>query len=394
MTENKESRLVVATAENISKDIIDMKNIDEGLMDQKAQEYADKLTDFKSSSIDLEKHQNSVETIGRDVQLESSSRLKLLKQPLKKMADSGEEGGLVAKSLIDLKLEVEKLDPHKMDLEAGWFTRLVGHIPGVGTPMKRYFSKFESAQTVIDAIINSLQNGRDELKRDNITLSEDIKYLIASGKDLQKLVMLSQKLDSKLVYKAEREFAEQRDEKAFIEEKLIFSLRQRIMDFQQQLAVVQQGIISIEIIQRNNKELIRGVDRSLNVTVNALQVAATVAVALNNQKIVLDKITSINKTTDALIAGTAKRVKTQGVEIQKQASSAQLDLNSLKLAFEDISSALDDISQFRQKALPEMAKTIVDMDDLTIKLDSKISDMNKEKALESSVNITLEDDKK
>ena len=84
MTENKESRLVVATAENISKDIIDMKNIDEGLMDQKAQEYADKLTDFKSSSIDLEKHQNSVETIGRDVQLESSSRLKLLKQPLKK----------------------------------------------------------------------------------------------------------------------------------------------------------------------------------------------------------------------------------------------------------------------------------------------------------------------
>jgi uncharacterized protein YaaN involved in tellurite resistance len=391
MTENKESKLVVATAESISKDIIDMKNIDEGLMDLKAQEYADKLTDFKSSS--LEKHQNSVETIGRDIQLESSSRLKLLKQPLKKMADSGEEGGLVAKSLIDLKLEVEKLDPHKMDLEAGWFTRLVGHIPGVGTPMKRYFSKFESAQTVIDAIINSLQNGRDELKRDNITLSEDIKYLIASGKDLQKLVMLSQKLDSKLVYKAEREFAEQPEEKAFIEEKLIFSLRQRIMDFQQQLAVVQQGIISIEIIQRNNKELIRGVDRSLNVTVNALQVAATVAVALNNQKIVLDKITSINKTTDALIAGTAKRVKTQGVEIQKQASSAQLDLNSLKLAFEDISSALDDISQFRQKALPEMAKTIVDMDDLTIKLDSKISDMNKEKELESSVFITLEDEK-
>ena len=41
----------------------------------------------------------------------------------------------------------------------------------------------------------------------------------------------------------------------------------------------------------------RGVDRSLDVTVNALQVAVTVALALANQKIVLDKVEAINKTT-------------------------------------------------------------------------------------------------
>ncbi|MCF8060409.1 MAG: toxic anion resistance protein [Bacteriovoracaceae bacterium] len=389
MSKEEQSNLVVASESSLDLKLSDGFELNESLLEKKAQEYANQLTNFENDS--KEKHQNSVETIGRDIQLESSNRLKLLKQPLKKMADSGDDGGMVAKSLINLKLEVEKLDPQKFNFDAGWFTKLLGIIPGVGTPMKRYFSQFESAQTVIEAIINSLNSGRDELKRDNITLSEDQKFLVESSKKLQKMVKLSQLLDNKLVYKAEREFSENPQEKVFIEEKLLFPLRQRIMDFQQQLAVVQQGIISIEIIQRNNKELIRGVDRSLNVTVNALQVAATVAIALNNQKIVMDKITSINKTTDELIAGTAKRVKTQGVEIQKQAASAQLDLNNLKLAFADISTALDDISQFRQKALPEMAKTILHMDELSLNLDGKISEMTKQKELEGSIDISIEE---
>ena len=46
-------------------------------------------------------------------------------------------------------------------------------IPGVGTPLKRYFMKFESSQTAIDSIVKSLEKGREQLKRDNVTLSED-----------------------------------------------------------------------------------------------------------------------------------------------------------------------------------------------------------------------------
>jgi uncharacterized protein YaaN involved in tellurite resistance len=358
-------------------------------LDSKASEFADKLTDF--SVVSQDQHEGAVQRMGEDVQLESSQRLKLLQQPLKKLSKSGEEGGNVAKSLINLKLEVEKLDPAKFDFEAGWFSRILGMVPGVGTPLKRYFSQYESAQTVIDAIINSLKEGKDELKRDNITLVEDQKFLKESADHLKNMVALAQKIDEKLVYKADREFAENPEKKAFIEEKLIFALRQRIMDFQQQLAVIQQGIISIDIIQKNNQELIRGVDRSLNVTVNALQVAATVAVALNNQKIVLDKVTALNQTTDKLIAGTASRIKTQGVEIQQQASSAQLDINTLKLAFDDISQALTDISSFRQKALPEMASTVLELDKLTGDLDNKIGEMEKAKALEASVQITLDE---
>ena len=59
--------------------------------------------------------------------------------------------------------------------------------------------------------------------------------------------------------------------------------------------------MAIDLIIRNNVELMRGVDRATNVTVSALQVAVTLALALANQKITLDKILAVNETTDKLI---------------------------------------------------------------------------------------------
>ena len=46
----------------------------------------------------------------------------------------------------------------------------------------------------------------------------------------------------------------------------------------------------MEIIRRNNLELIRSVERAKTVTVSALRVAVTVASALYHQKIVLEKV--------------------------------------------------------------------------------------------------------
>jgi len=124
-------------------------------------------------------------------------------------------------------------------------------------------------------------------------------------------------------------------------------------------------VLAAEIIIRNNKELSRGVNRALNVTVTALEVGATVAIALANQKIVMDKVDTVSKATSDLIAGTASRLKTQGVQIQKQASSATLNMDSLKSAFADIQSAMDDLSTFRRNALPQMAGTILELDKLS-----------------------------
>jgi uncharacterized protein YaaN involved in tellurite resistance len=245
-------------------------------------------------------------------------------------------------------------------------------IPGVGTPLQRYFMQFESSQGVIDAIIRSLESGRDQLKRDNVTLNEDQKSMRELTLTLTDQVALAQAIDQAIGRRLDDEIAPGDPRRQFIEEELVFVLRQRTMDLQQQLAVNQQGVLATAIIIRNNRELIRGVDRALDVTVSALQIAVAVAMAVAHQKVVLDKVQALNKTTSDLIAGTASRLKTQGTQIHQGAASTMLDMEALRSAFADINIALDEISRYRQEALPQMAHSIIELDQLTTEAEKAI----------------------
>jgi uncharacterized protein YaaN involved in tellurite resistance len=339
----------------------------------KADEYAAQLVaadpdDQDARVISLD----AVEGMGRDLQRRAATKSRMLQAPLRDLARETEEGGPVAKSLADLRLEVEKLDPTALELEPGLFNKVLGMIPGVGTPLQRYFMQFESSQGVIDAIIRSLESGRDQLKRDNVTLNEDQKSMRELTLTLTDQVALAQAIDQAIGRRLDDEIAPGDPRRQFIEEELVFVLRQRTMDLQQQLAVNQQGVLATAIIIRNNRELIRGVDRALDVTVSALQIAVAVAMAVAHQKVVLDKVQALNKTTSDLIAGTASRLKTQGTQIHQGAASTMLDMEALRSAFADINIALDEISRYRQEALPQMAHSIIELDQLTTEAEKAI----------------------
>ena len=78
---------------------------------------------------------------------------------------------------------------------------------------------------------------------------------------------------------------------------VLFYVRQKHQDLLTQLAVSIQSYLAIDIIIKNNIELIKGVDRASTTTVSALRTAVIVAQALGNQKLVLDQITALNTTT-------------------------------------------------------------------------------------------------
>jgi uncharacterized protein YaaN involved in tellurite resistance len=333
---------------------------------------------------------NAVEGMGRELQRRAATRSRLLQAPLRDLARESEEGGPVAKSLSELRIEVEKLDPTSLDLEPGLLNRFLGRIPGVGTPLQRYFMQFESSQGVIDAIIRSLESGRDQLKRDNVTLNEDQKNMRELTGTLTDQVALAKALDTAITAKLDSELGPDDPRRAFVEEELVFVLRQRTMDLLQQLAVNQQGVLATELVVRNNRELIRGVERALDVTISALQVAVSVAMAVAHQKVVLDKVDALNRTTSEMIAGTAARLKTQGSQIHQQASSAMLDMESLKSAFRDINIALDEISRYRREALPEMASTIIEMDKLTIDAEKAIEKYERSGAAAGQLDLEVE----
>lgn len=317
-----------------------------------------------------EEPRRAVDEMGLGLQRQAAHQSEMLQTPLRRLARQGDEGGPVAESLATLRSRMQDLDPQRHSLGGGGLDRMLARLPGVGSRLQRYFQKFENAQQALDAIIHDLESGREMLRRDNLTLSDDQQALRDMAGQLQRQVALGQLIDRRLVAAAEaRPDDDPRrptsDQRTFIEEELLFPLRQRIVDLQQQLAVSQQGVLALEVVIRNNRELMRGVDRAINVTVSALTVAVTVAMALANQRLVLDRVEALNQSTSAMIAGTARALRAQGVEIQSRAASATLDRETLEEAFREVMAALDDVSHYRQQALPRLDEQIERLDALS-----------------------------
>src|SRR5258707_1513304 len=111
-----------------------------------------------------------------------------------------------------------------------------------------------------------------------------------------------------------------------VQEDVLFYVRQKRQDVLTQLAVNMQGYLALDLVRKNNIELIKGVDRATTTTISALRTAVIVAQALANQKLVLDQITALNTTTPNLIESTSKLLATQPVEINKQAASSPIGI--------------------------------------------------------------------
>ena len=210
--------------------------------------------------------------------------------------------------------------------------------------------------------MESLEKGAKVLRDDNTTLELEQASMRELTKELNQKIVLGEELDAYLTEQIQRQRAAGGDpEKVkFVEEEILFPLRQRMIDFNQMLAVNQNGIIAMEVIRKNNYELIRSVNRAQTVTIAALNVAVTVAGALYNQKIVLEKVKALNQATNSMIDATSRMLNTQGTEIQKQAMDSNLDVETLKHAFMETFQALDSINQYKQKALPQMKETIAE----------------------------------
>jgi uncharacterized protein YaaN involved in tellurite resistance len=315
----------------------------------------------------------SIESFGAESMKRSASKNSLLQMTVGELSRKGDEGGPVAEGLMDLNRELKDLDPSLID-----FTK-TGLLGKLFDPVRAYFAKFQSAESAIADIIVSLDKGKTTLKNDNITLEIEQQAMRDLTKKLMKEVQLGSLMDGAIERQIEAAKArnEEPEKIKFVSEEVLFPLRQRIMDMQQVIVVNQQGVMATEIVIRNNKELMRGVERAQNVTINALRTSVTVAGALYNQKIVLKKIEMLNETTSNIIASTARALKSQGADIQNQSMKANISPETLKTAFADALEALDSISTYKQEALPAMRKTIEDFRELAARGEEQIEKLER-----------------
>jgi uncharacterized protein YaaN involved in tellurite resistance len=344
---------VVAVAPEKAAGLVPLEDDQKTKLEAKAEAFVEELAAQDVNSPEFGKRVDQISDMGRREIAEAAGQSnRFLDRPVRAMdKDSG-----VGNDLAELRRTIEDLDPGRQ----GALTapkKLFGIIP-FGNKLRNYFDSYKSAQSHISTILARLAGGKDELLKDNAAITVERQNLWAAMGRLEQMIHVSKALDAKLEAKAmELETSDPAKAKA-IKETALFYVRQRTTDLLTQMAVTVQGYLALDLVKKNNVELVKGVDRASTTTVSALRTAVTVAQAMANQKLVLEQITQLNTTTANIIDSTGALLKQNTATIHEQASSATIPLEVLKRAFQNIYDTMDAIDVYKLKALDSMKTTV------------------------------------
>jgi uncharacterized protein YaaN involved in tellurite resistance len=346
-----EALQAVAPAE--AAGLVPLKDSETSELDRRAAQFVDELARLDSNSPEFGKKVDQLTAMGRkEIAEAAGASNRFLDRPVKAIdSDTG-----IGADLTELRRTVEALDPAKNGrLSPG--RKLFGLIP-FGNRMKNYFRQYQSSQTHISRILSSLASGKDELLMDNAAIDTERANLWKTMHKLEQMVHISKTLDQTLEDKANDLDSTDPAKAKAIRETALFYTRQRTTDLLTQMAVTVQGYLALDLVKKNNVELVKGVDRASTTTVAALRTAVTVAQALTNQKLVLEQIGALNTTTAGMIDATGEMLKSQTAAIHEQAASSTIPLETLQRAFQNIYDTMDQIDRFKLEALDNMKQTV------------------------------------
>jgi len=349
-------------------------------LEKKVQEFIDIVVSVDVNSDAFKEKLRAIHQLGNaEIREAASMSGRMLERPVKAMKEGlFDENSTVGRSLVELRQTVEELDPSRHgDLLSA--KKLFGFIP-FGNSLTNYFHQYQSAQSHINAILEALYNGQDELRKDNAAIeSEKVRLWDTMGM-LEQYAYVGRQIDAALEARIAEIEARHPEKARVVKEEMLFYVRQKVQDLLTQLAVSVQGYMSLDMVRKNNLELIKGVDRASTTTVSALRTAVIVAQALTNQKLVLDQVSALNRTTSDMIAGTARMMKQQATDIGQQASSSSVEVDKLKAAFSDIYATMDMMADYKIKALDNMQQTVNALSDEVEKSKTYLDRIREEEA--------------
>lgn len=321
-------------------------------LQEKVEGFVDELVALDANSPDFGKKVDQITSMGRkEIMAAAQMSNRFLDRPVRAM---DQETGVGA-DLTELRRTVEELDPGRRGKMTG--RKLFGIIP-FGNKLKNYFDSYTSSQGHIQSILARLSSGKDELLMDNAAIDVERQKLWEAMGKLEQMVHIAKTLDARLEEEANNLDSTDPEKAKAMRETALFYVRQRTQDLLTQMAVSVQGYLALDLVKKNNVELVKGVDRASTTTVGALRTAVTVAQAMTNQRLVLGQITALNQTTSDIIDSTSTLLRDNTGKIHEQAAASTIPLETLQRAFQNIYDTMDEVDQFKVRALDSMKQTV------------------------------------
>ncbi|MFC9388205.1 toxic anion resistance protein [Streptomyces venezuelae] len=329
-------------------------------MSRKADEYVGSLSGLDPRSPEFAGRIGEIAALGAgEMRSAAQQSNRMLDRTIRSLGSGGSGGSgsgaqsRVGSSLVELRRTVEDLDPR--DAPGKGLKGLLSKLPG-GNKLRDHVARYASSQATLNRIVGSLRGGQDELRRDNAALQTERARLWETMGKLQEYAVLTDALDAAV----EQRIAATPDpaQADALRVDVLFPVRQKHQDLLTQLAVCAQGYLAMDVVRRNNDELIKGVDRAATTTVSALRIAVMLASALESQRKVTEQVNTLRATTEDLIRGNAEMLAGQAGEIQRIAADPAVGAETLRTAFQQIYRTLDAIDTYKARATESMAATV------------------------------------
>ena len=338
-------------------ELVPLSGEDVARLDAQVGEFTREVLSLDVKGPDFQERVTRIAKLGNDEIARSANvSNRMLQRPVSALKNGSVEGSKVGEGLTELRTTVERLDPRRQgDLFSP--SKFLGIIP-FGNKIKTYFQSFESAQSHLNAVVEALYHGKDELLQDNASIEQERAEMWKLMGKLTQFISLGKKLDAEI--SAHLDDLDRTDpaRAKLLREEVLFSTRQKVTDLLTQMAVNAQGYLALDMIRKNNLELIKGIDRATTTTVSALRTAVIVAQALTNQRLALDQIKALRDTTGSLIESTGQMLRQNSGEIMAQASDPTTDIKKIESAFDNIYATVDMVSEYRVRALDNMKTTV------------------------------------
>ena len=293
----------------------------------------------------------------------------LMNRQLKELDNSSvKENKKVAKSLMDMENKIVELNPAKAGIN--WDDPLRGgrifgiKLPFIGDKLQKYIQKTRDASQYIEMVNKELDEGsriiRESIGEIDLEKQKNLEITMRSNEYLY--------LNSAIVKKVESRMIENKlndKEKELVTEVILYPLEQKKSDLNTQIHVAITSYYGLDVIQKNNKELLRGVQRCQMVALPALNTSITMASALADQKNVHDTVGAINQTAEEMLNNVSTMVSSQSQQIQKSAQSETIKRKSIMDNYKKIEDALKKTSEYRLQAHAALKKDNEKMEELT-----------------------------
>src|SRR5579884_1817691 len=157
--------------------------------------FVDSIVGLDAHSPEFERKMRSIHRMGsEEIRRSAGASSRFLDKPTGALQNGPlTQGSQVGSALLALRRQIEALDPSRHLRRRGLLDRLP-----IGNQVKDYFQKYQSAQVTIEAIINGLYRGQDELIRDNAAIEQEKVHLWEMKGRLEQYAYMADALDEAL----------------------------------------------------------------------------------------------------------------------------------------------------------------------------------------------------